>query len=162
MEKYILNEQTECQRSRREIRKIERDLRNKVGRNRRRMDGAWIEMLSIRAMRRRERTPARENSEYEIRIQIESHGGRSETGGVGSRQASGLGDEGWRRACDSKKGKNAGWRKWGQNTVWQTPGSGIWRFGLVKFSLESLSLGGTCGLVFFSARELNCPNGLYN
>ena len=116
MEKHILNEQTERQRSRREIRKIERDLRNKVGRNRRRVDGAWIETPSIRAMRRRERTPARENSEYEIRIQIESHGGRSETGGVGSRQASGLGDEGWRRACDSKKGKNAGRRKWGQNT----------------------------------------------
>ena len=105
MEKYILNEQTERQRSRREIRKIEQDLRNKVGRNRRRMDGAWIETPSIRAMRRRERTPARENSECEIRIQIESHRGRSETGGVGSRQASGLGDEGWRRACDSKKGK---------------------------------------------------------
>ena len=39
-------------------------------------------------------------------------------GGVGSRHASGLGDEGWRRACDSKKGKNMGWRKWGQNTMY--------------------------------------------
>ena len=56
------------------------------------------------------------DSECEIRIQIKSHGGQSETGGVGSRHASGLGDEGWRRACDSKKGKNAGRRKWGQNS----------------------------------------------
>ena len=82
MEKYILNEQTERQRSRREIRKIERDLRNKAGRNRRRVAGAWIETLSIRAMRQRERTPARENSECEIRIQIKSHRGQSETGGA--------------------------------------------------------------------------------
>ena len=59
--------------------------------------------------------PARENSKCERRIQIESHGGWSETGGVGLRHVSGLGDEGWRRACDSKKGKNVGWRKWGQN-----------------------------------------------
>ena len=116
MEKYILNKQTERQRLRREIRKIKQDLRNKARRNRRRMAGAWIKTLSIRATRRRERTPARENSECEARIQIESHGGQSETGGVRSRHASGLGDEGWRRACDSKKGKNAGQREWGQNT----------------------------------------------
>ena len=99
-----------------EIRKIERDLRNKAGRNRRCVAGAWIETPSIRAMRQRERTPARENSECEIRIQIKSHGGQSETGGVGLRHASRLGDEGWRRACDSKKGKNTGQRKWGQNS----------------------------------------------
>ena len=72
------------------------------------MDGAWIETPSIRAMRQRERTPARENSKCEIRIQIENHGGQSEMGGVGSRHASGLGDEGWRRACNSKKGKMQG------------------------------------------------------
>ena len=96
MEKYILNEQTECQRSRREIRKIERDLRNKVGRNRRRVDGAWIETPSIRAMRRRERTPARENSKCKTRIQIKSHREQSEMGGVRSRRVSGLGDKGWR------------------------------------------------------------------
>ena len=94
MEKYILNKQTERQRSRREIRKIERDLRNKAGRNRRHVAGAWIKTPSMRAIRQRERTPARENSECEIRIQIKSHGGQSETGGVGSRHASGRGDEG--------------------------------------------------------------------
>ena len=59
--------------------------------------------------------PARENSKCETRIQIESHRGQSKMGGVRLRHASRLGDERWRRACDSKKGKNVGWRKWGQN-----------------------------------------------
>ena len=102
---------------RHKIRKIKQDLRNKTGRNRRRVARAWIEMPLIRTTRRRERTPARENSECETRIQIESHRGQSEMGGVGLRHVSGLGDEGWRRACNSKKGKKVGWRKWGQNTA---------------------------------------------